>query len=236
MIAVVGTLAWQFQVSLPLMARDVFGGGAGAYRGDGLGHGGRRGRGRPGWRRGRGRAAGRCAWPRSAGGSRSWWPRSRRRCRSSWRRCCLSGTARSRSTRWRRPCCNSRPRRRCAAGSWRCGVWPGSAPPPSAGRSSAGSARRGAPAGRRPCRRADLAVRSARAAGTGQDRPSPRRPVAACCGDVPPAALIYPERSRGFARSAHDRAFRGDQRRECHHRAQVMAGGVVERPAAGDKP
>jgi MFS family permease len=31
MIAVVGTLAWEFQVSLPLMASHVFGGGAGAY-------------------------------------------------------------------------------------------------------------------------------------------------------------------------------------------------------------
>jgi MFS family permease len=31
MIAVVGTLAWEFQVSLPLMATHVFGGGAGAY-------------------------------------------------------------------------------------------------------------------------------------------------------------------------------------------------------------
>jgi MFS family permease len=31
MIAVVGTLAWEFQVSLPLMASHVFGGGAAAY-------------------------------------------------------------------------------------------------------------------------------------------------------------------------------------------------------------
>ena len=31
MIAVVGTLAWEFQVSLPLMATHVFGGGAAAY-------------------------------------------------------------------------------------------------------------------------------------------------------------------------------------------------------------
>ncbi len=31
MIAVVGTLAWEFQVSLPLMAHSVFGGGAGTY-------------------------------------------------------------------------------------------------------------------------------------------------------------------------------------------------------------
>jgi len=31
MIAVIGTLAWEFQVSLPLMADKVFGGGAGAY-------------------------------------------------------------------------------------------------------------------------------------------------------------------------------------------------------------
>jgi MFS family permease len=31
MIAVVGTLAWEFQVSLPLMASNVFHGGAGAY-------------------------------------------------------------------------------------------------------------------------------------------------------------------------------------------------------------
>ena len=31
MIAVIGTLAWEFPVSLPLMARDVFHGGAGAY-------------------------------------------------------------------------------------------------------------------------------------------------------------------------------------------------------------
>jgi len=31
MIAVVGTLAWEFQVSLPLMASDIFGGGAAAY-------------------------------------------------------------------------------------------------------------------------------------------------------------------------------------------------------------
>jgi MFS family permease len=31
MIAVIGTLAWEFQVSLPLMANKVFGGGAAAY-------------------------------------------------------------------------------------------------------------------------------------------------------------------------------------------------------------
>jgi MFS family permease len=31
MIALVGTLAWEFQITLPLMASDVFGGGAGAY-------------------------------------------------------------------------------------------------------------------------------------------------------------------------------------------------------------
>ena len=31
MIAVVGTLAWEFQVTLPLMASKVFGGGAAAY-------------------------------------------------------------------------------------------------------------------------------------------------------------------------------------------------------------
>jgi MFS family permease len=31
MIALVGTLAWEFQVTLPLMASKVFGGGAGAY-------------------------------------------------------------------------------------------------------------------------------------------------------------------------------------------------------------
>jgi MFS family permease len=31
MIAVIGTLAWEFQVSLPLMATKVFGGGAAAY-------------------------------------------------------------------------------------------------------------------------------------------------------------------------------------------------------------
>jgi predicted MFS family arabinose efflux permease len=31
MIAVVGTLAWEFQISLPLMATKVFGGGAAAY-------------------------------------------------------------------------------------------------------------------------------------------------------------------------------------------------------------
>jgi MFS family permease len=31
MIAVIGTLAWEFHVSLPLMARDTFQGGAGAY-------------------------------------------------------------------------------------------------------------------------------------------------------------------------------------------------------------
>ena len=31
MIALVGTLAWEFQVTLPLMASNVFGGGAGAY-------------------------------------------------------------------------------------------------------------------------------------------------------------------------------------------------------------
>ena len=31
MIAVIGTLAWEFQVSLPLMARDTFHRGAGAY-------------------------------------------------------------------------------------------------------------------------------------------------------------------------------------------------------------
>jgi MFS family permease len=31
MIALVGTLAWEFQVTLPLMASDVFGGGAGLY-------------------------------------------------------------------------------------------------------------------------------------------------------------------------------------------------------------
>ncbi|MBO0803061.1 MAG: MFS transporter, partial [Nocardiopsaceae bacterium] len=31
MIALVGTLAWEFQVTLPLMASQVFGGGAGAY-------------------------------------------------------------------------------------------------------------------------------------------------------------------------------------------------------------
>ena len=31
MIAVIGTLAWEFQVSLPLMASNVFGGGAAAY-------------------------------------------------------------------------------------------------------------------------------------------------------------------------------------------------------------
>ena len=31
MIALVGTLAWEFQVTLPLMASKVFGGGAGSY-------------------------------------------------------------------------------------------------------------------------------------------------------------------------------------------------------------
>ena len=31
MIALIGTLAWEFQVTLPLMASRVFGGGAGTY-------------------------------------------------------------------------------------------------------------------------------------------------------------------------------------------------------------
>ena len=31
MIAVIGTLAWEFQVTLPLMARDTFHRGAGTY-------------------------------------------------------------------------------------------------------------------------------------------------------------------------------------------------------------
>ncbi|HEX3713210.1 MAG TPA: MFS transporter, partial [Trebonia sp.] len=31
MVALIGTLAWEFQVTLPLMASDVFGGGAGLY-------------------------------------------------------------------------------------------------------------------------------------------------------------------------------------------------------------
>ncbi len=51
MIALVGTLAWEFQVTLPLMASKVFGGGAGSYGRDGIGHGPRGGRGRAGLRR-----------------------------------------------------------------------------------------------------------------------------------------------------------------------------------------
>src|SRR5262249_49074918 len=47
MITVVGTLAWEFQVTLPLMAKHAFGGGAGTYgrsgsvMGGGAGGGGR---------------------------------------------------------------------------------------------------------------------------------------------------------------------------------------------------
>ena len=44
MIAVIGTLAWEFQVTLPLMASQVFHRGAGRVRRDGLGDGCRRGR------------------------------------------------------------------------------------------------------------------------------------------------------------------------------------------------
>ena len=72
MIAVVGTLAWEFPVTLPLMASKVFGGGAATYGVMASVMGAGRGRGRPGLRgRGRPRAP-RCAWPRSAGASRSW--------------------------------------------------------------------------------------------------------------------------------------------------------------------
>ena len=117
MIAVVGTLAWEFQVSLPLMASHVFGGGAAAYgvmasvMGVGAVAGGLVSA-----------AQGPAERPRALPrldrlGDRDPGRRGRRRrCRSSWRRCCSSGTARSRSTRWRRRCCSSPPRRRCAAG------------------------------------------------------------------------------------------------------------------------
>jgi MFS family permease len=133
LIAVVGTLAWEFNVTLPLMASKVFHGGAAAYgiMASVMGA----------------REPGPCAWPRSAGASPSWPPRSPPASRSSWPRWCSSATAASPSTHWPRPPSSSRPPRPCAAGSWPCGAWPGSAPPPSAARSSAGSPRSQAPAG-----------------------------------------------------------------------------------------
>ena len=236
MIAVVGTLAWEFQVSLPLMASHVFGGGAGAYgvmasvMGAGAVAGGlvsAAGRGRaaarlPGLDRlgdrdpgGRGRAVDAAR----AGGA------AVRRVRLDHVQ--LDGEDRAAA---RGHAGDARPGHG-AVGSGLARLHP----------HRRADRRLGRPGGGRPLvargrRRADRALRSARAAGAGQDRPSPRRPVAAGRGDVPPAALIYPERSRGFARSAHDRVFRGDQRREYHHRAKVMTGGVVERSAAGDKP
>ena len=116
MIAVIGALAWEFPVSLPLMASKVFGGGAAAYGvmasvmgvgavAGGLVAAGRAGRGPP-----------RCACPRSAGASRSCSRRRRPRCRSNWPRSSSSGTAASRSTRWPRRCCSLPRNRRCAAG------------------------------------------------------------------------------------------------------------------------
>ena len=72
MIAVVGTLAWEFQVSLPLMASQVFGGGAAAYGVMASVMGVGRGGGRPGLGgQGAAERPPRSACPRSAGGSRS---------------------------------------------------------------------------------------------------------------------------------------------------------------------
>ncbi len=148
MIALVGTLAWEFPVTLPLMASDVFGGGAGAYgvmasvMGVGAVGGGLISAARPG----RGRVP--CASRRSAGGSRSRPPPSPRRCRLSWPPWCSSGTAASRSTPMPRQRFSWRPSLRCAGASWRSGPWPGRARPRSAARSSAGSRRIWAPGGR----------------------------------------------------------------------------------------
>ena len=116
MIAVIGALAWEFPVSLPLMASKVFGGGAAAYgvmasvMGVGAVAGGLVAAGRAG------RGPARCACPRSAGASRSCSRRWRLRCRSNWPRSSSSGTAASRSTRWPRRCCSLPRSRRCAAG------------------------------------------------------------------------------------------------------------------------
>ena len=237
MIAVVGTLAWEFQVSLPLMASHVFGGGAAAYgvmasvMGVGAVAGGlvSAARARPsgralclasiGWGiailRGRGRAVDAAR----AGGA------AVRRIRLDHVQ--LDGQDGAAA---RRHAGDARP------GDGAVGAGLARLDP-----DRRADRRLGRPGGGRPLvargrRRAHPALRSARAAGAGQDRPSPRRPVAAGRGDAPLAALIYPERSRGFARSAHYRSLRRDQRREYHHRAEVMPGGVVERPAAGDNP
>ena len=78
MIAVIGTLAWEFQVTLPLMASQAFGGGAATYgvmasvMGAGAVIGGLISAARPG----PGPAP--CAWPPSAGASPSWPRRPRR--------------------------------------------------------------------------------------------------------------------------------------------------------------
>ena len=85
MITVVGTLSWEFQVTLPLIATKVFHGGSAAYgtmasvMGVGAVIGGLISAARP-----RPHAVP-CAWPRSAGASPSSPPRWRRTCRWSWR-------------------------------------------------------------------------------------------------------------------------------------------------------
>jgi MFS family permease len=60
--------------------------------------------------------------------------------------------------------------------------------------------------------------------------------VAVGRGSAGLAPLISPERTRGSVRSARSRVSGGDEGSEYHHRVEVMPGGVVERPAAGDKP
>jgi MFS family permease len=106
MITVVGTLAWEFQVSLPLMARYAFHGSAATYgtmlafMGAGAVVGGlvtaRRGRlSASGW-----------AARRSAGAWPSWPRRSPPTCRPSTASCSWSATAASASTRWPRPRCS----------------------------------------------------------------------------------------------------------------------------------
>jgi len=163
MIAVVGTLAWEFQVSLPLMASHVFGGGAAAY----------------------GVMASVMGVGAVAGGLVS-----AARARPSGRALCLASIG------------------------WGIAILVAAVAPSGDGAVGSGLARLdpdrradrrlGRPGGRGPLvargrRRAHPALRSARAAGPGEDRPSPRRPAEGGRADAPLAALIDPERSRGSA-------------------------------------
>ena len=146
LMAAIGTLTYEFQITLPLIAQYTFGAGAGGYGALDLGHGRRCGRRRPGRRQ-----PGPTDPPqarhrrRRLRVRRARWPAPCRRS-APWSSCCRwSARPASPSSRWPTPACSSPPAPRCEDGSWRSTRWPSWAAPRSVARSSAGSVRPSGP-------------------------------------------------------------------------------------------